>query len=281
MRIRFFGFVLEIEEGVAVSGFLERLSEQTEEIEFRKQNRILRLSQRGDYWRGIVLTIRDQRSIHELMRGRRGPTIERREIGEDGLLEFNFFVVNPDSGYGLYQEYHHSMGLTTFGSFLRSFYASYRRDLREADPDSRFSRSLSFSPIVREEDFDSLLDRMAVIKKMRFRVSTVVDQPGVFTPLAGTARTITHEVSFRRTLNVQNIVRAVRNTLNGAGSSVASVYGEDDDGTPLTIRLEDNLTTYGDFDFDSLIGISGIDLESIGQHPVTRALMKAMNKHGL
>jgi len=57
------------------------------------------------YYKGLVVTVKDQKAFCKLLEGNAGDiTIEVENLDEkERLMEFNFFVLNKSNGFGLYQ----------------------------------------------------------------------------------------------------------------------------------------------------------------------------------
>jgi len=280
VKIHFYGFRVSFQRLVTTGDFFGYLGRQTGEIGFRGLDRILRVRTKGDVSNGVLLTVRDQKVFHELTRGSGGYSISQRTVGEGGLLEFNFFSFNHQSGCGLYQHYHHSLGLMAFGGFLKSQYQKHRHDLVMVDPKAKLKppRGLDFSPIVRPQDFPALLKTLSKINKLKFTVGTMKDSGNVFSPLTAVANHAVHEVVFKKD-PLSKIRAAVRDFIERGNAADVAVYGADEDGFEQILRLQGNLTRYHETDFDALVANAEFKLAAFESHPVSRELQRLMTEH--
>lgn len=280
MRVKNYGFALRLHTAGAVARYLTHIAAQDEEIPFYGQNRILRLEPVGDYWLGVVLTIRNQKSFFELKRSTNGIRISRASVGEDGLLEFNFFVVNPESGLGIYQHYYHSMGLTAFGALAKNRYKDFRRAMREQDPTQPIDHHLVFEPLFRKEDFYELLKEMQNIKSMNFRLAVLGNSDKLFEPLSGVANAFSHRATFSQGLSVTKIRKGIRDMINGGAHDV-TVAAVDFDGLRHTLKASENLKDFGCGDFDQLFGGTLFNWDKLSKNRGAQELIDAIKDHAL
>ena len=74
-----------------------------------KQRILYFIKEDDDLWVGLVLTIKDMRKFVTLVESREELKLDVHELSEgEKIADFNFFVIRPESGFGLYQHYHHS-----------------------------------------------------------------------------------------------------------------------------------------------------------------------------
>lgn len=280
MKLRVLGFRVAA-KNLNVEQFFTKIGQTEDEFEFRGLSRILKTYKGKQLMLGLVLTIRDQKLFYELRRTKGTVHVGRREVGEngqDGLIEFNFFVVNPASGVGLYQSYHHAMSLSIFGAMLKSKYGTFRSEF----PDQKLDRKLDFAPVMRQEEFESLLGELKAIHSMRFHLASVNDQAGHngFGALGPVAKTITQHVTFNKGA-VQNLFQPILSAINSGRLLKPTIYGRDADGLDIALHLEDNLSRFVEHDFNDFMTGTDIDISTFQTHKVAIELAALMKDHGL
>lgn len=281
MRIHFYGFRVSFPHVVTTPDFFAYLSDITDDIQFRGIGRILRVKRKGKYSKGVLFTVRNQRTFMELNRGATDHSVNLRTVGKDGLLEFNFFSFNHETGQGLYQQYHHSLGILAFGAFLRSQYVKFRHTLVQADPKAKKKppRGLIFQPLVKAQDFPTLVKELAEITSMKLSVATIKEAGSLFNPLSGLTNHTVTTVTFNKS-PLKRIASAINALVSSDGVSDVVVNGKDTDGEEQIVRFVGNLSKYDERDFDSLVGNATIpSFTTFDTHPVSQELQRLMVEH--
>lgn len=120
---------------VRVSDFLARLVEiypPREEHGESEGTRRLYLDIKGDLIRGCVLTLNDQRRFNKAKLDGNRITVTSEELAKnEHLAVFNFFVLDPRSGRGVYLHHEGSCTHVQLARFLRRDFHVYRNELRE------------------------------------------------------------------------------------------------------------------------------------------------------
>lgn len=94
-------------------------TEQTHDMGSRK---IFFIDNNG-YYAGLILTIKNMKKFVTLIDKKAEITLDIHELNSnEKIADFNFFIINPQTGLGMYQHYHNSCSLATFNSISRKFY---------------------------------------------------------------------------------------------------------------------------------------------------------------
>ena len=110
--------------------------------EYRK--RLTYFVKNGNLWNGLVLTIKDMRRFVTLKESGQDVTLDAHQLGSDErLADFNFFVLDEKSCFGLYQHYHHSCSLNTFNGIGNHYYHAFRKQLFDKARDECEANGLS------------------------------------------------------------------------------------------------------------------------------------------
>lgn len=117
-----------------------------------------------EYCAGLVVTVKDHRTYCELVNSGESLLVKVNELDHgSNLMEFNFFVFNKKTGAGLYQHYHQSCSVNSFGDLAKKRFIDYKKascqaaidaagpDATEAEKkkiEARFGNKLVFSVLV-------------------------------------------------------------------------------------------------------------------------------------
>lgn len=134
MQAHLMGFLWETGAGITLEDFFKHLAKLKDvETAYANYNRLLYVGERGNYYLGLFITIKDQRRSPEIKNESGVYKINVRSLEEGtNLVDFNFFVINKTTQRGLYQHYHHSCSLNQFGIFCQRQY----EDLKQARIDA-------------------------------------------------------------------------------------------------------------------------------------------------
>ena len=127
MKVRLFGFSLKAGNSKATLAqlydHLETNSGQPDNTRPSERRIYFSRDASADYAHGLVVTVKDQKAFCKFVKEKGTFKISVETlVGEDKLMEFNFFVINKNNGLGIYQQYFHSCSLGVFGGYLKEDY---------------------------------------------------------------------------------------------------------------------------------------------------------------
>jgi hypothetical protein len=243
------------------------------EREFNGFNRLVYVGSTEKYHTGLLLTAKTHKRFCELKRTGEALKINVREAEAGAsLIDFNFFVLNRETGRGLYQYYHNSCSVPVFGRFcayeLGMFQAfkiveeikamGGKENLSDQQLEQvfeRFSGTLDCQLLVRKENFGTLIEQMEKISAIEFSFASIEpEQERWFRRFTGVSKLIKHRVTFNRKVTLEERRRAILSFVNDGEVEEAAVEGVDADGLEKTIALSNNPDSFGHFDFDSIAG---------------------------
>lgn len=303
MKITYQGFRLHAGDGMTMAdfcGLLIQKSSDTHEYHFNDHNRLFLFEeeQDADYYTGLLITTKDQRSFCELRNEKGKLSISRSELDENAqLMDFNFFVLNKKTYAGVYQHYHASCSPPQFGVFLREHFwkpesharrISHEKELQVVEGLSaeaagkkaakKFRRHLTSSMLYKPDDFATILKAMKQIRKFRYQIETAKSEARKFTPGIDLKR-VYQEVSFADTDRVGQIVDSISSFVKELGIKRGKVTVFDDEGEERNVYLEKNIEGFGEFDFDEVTEEIELDLESFVDSPVITSLLATAREH--
>ena len=234
------------------------------------------LGDKGDYWTGIVAKIRDQKLFCQVTSSSGKLVLNAKEMAEGKMVEVNFFVVNKNTGKGLYQYYHHSTWLDSFSHLCKRALNEdvLRRRQQVAELGSgagwtakqirakqrELNGTLVYSVLVREENFGRLLDELREIKQVRigFR-DDMIDIPSMG-PLTRSARTAMLQFSYAARAPVNSIRAGIKSAVATLAPRRMRVEGKTAGGIQQVVKLANNFDAFAEFDFDEATADLEIDL---------------------
>lgn len=292
MKVRIFGFQWQMGSGIIVEDFCNHL--QT--ISGQENNgKMVALDTKEDFWVGVLLSIKDMKAYCQMKREGGSFTITPQKLDDNSrMADFNYFIIHPQTGRGLYQHYHQSPMANTFGNFCKRQYNAYRMeriaaDLEEAgieDTDSNDYRKVrakyrgcfSYQTLLKEEDFLKCVSAMKSVKNFDFELATITDHEKMFTPASAYAKRCSHRFFFAEDATMTNIKNGIAATMAKYGLKRATVHGEDEFGQNTVYKLLNDYATYEEFEYDDIIGSVTLDSDNLKQSVCNSVLVDELLK---
>ena len=296
MNVRFHGFRLK-EGNVSLSDFVDSvIAQHGVEFPYYGDHRLVYMdSSDADYYIGLVLTAKDQRKFCELDSSGDYKITVRRLKDDHRLVDFNFFLICKATGAGLYQCYRGSCGLISFGHLLNHLYRAElgkrrtaaliaiggdtAKEKQKKEVRGRFKMQLEFTPIFRKEDFDTIVSQMKKIKSLGFNAETLMIAEGVFVKNRKLVSSDRITFTFSQDGNLSRICKAISGIVRQNKYEDLSVSGEDEDGTIITVKLEDNLNSFDRCDFDLITEPRALDVENIAKSSIVDRMRQIIEKN--
>lgn len=304
MKVKMFGFSLEEGDGIAMDDFIAHLSNVSSddhEYDFSGRQRLFLFEDSDDdaFQAGLFVTIKDHKKFCKLLREQGVVTIRVDELGDDeSLMEFNFFILNKNNATGLYLYYHASCSLGQFGAFLRDRWKELKapridercqqlldegrhRSERQArkTAEREFKKNVVLAPYFRPEDFRALLEEFERIQWIEYPVETADIGINGFAPLRRRVSKAKQRLVFSRNTPVQTLARELSTFRNRAGLVKGRVHGEDEEGVQYSIKIEGNLSSFGEADFDQLAEEMNIDLPDFADSSIVTRLLEVAREN--
>lgn len=302
MLVRFLGFSLKQKGAITLESLFSSLGSTTFEPEKNKEGgRFVFTDTESNekYFLGLIVTVKSQRTFCELKSLPAGFKVVVNGIDEkSSLMEFNFFVVNKNSGLGIYQHYHQSCSTNNALYILKSHHNSLLREERERHADSLVAEkgisiaaarksalkvvnsTISSAVLIRKESLKKILEEMKKIKAMEVDFDYLIPIVEEFKPLTATVRRQRERFAFYSTANVSSLVKPIVDAFRAKEVKSGRVFGVDENGVDRIIRISENPDNFGEFDYDDVASkINDLDVQSFQSSWVIKALLEASESH--
>jgi hypothetical protein len=296
MLVRQMGFIMRVKGkgSLDIAGFANALAAvQIDPTELPEDRRLLFVDTHthADYHVGLVVTVKDNRTFCQLVRSGGSLLVKVNEMDHGtNLMDFNFFVINKKTGAGLYQHYHQSCSLNSFGFLAKEKFQDYRQSVKDsqlkalgASPTPTAVKKvelanqnrLDFEAIVRKEALADIIEELKKVKSFEYHLSTAEPVTGAFTPAQPYIRRTSHRISFSSGAPVSVLAKAVGAFAKESDIKAGRVVGEDQDGVERIIRIFDNLSNFGEYEFDELAPtLNALDLTKFAACSIVSELVK-------
>lgn len=284
MQVRLHGFALEgTSKTVSLRELFVRLKAESGPLAvWRKIERKLLVQIVGGYAIGLFVTVKDQRVFTEMIEEDGELRLEARQVEEGkSFAEFNYFVVNLDTGRGIYQHYHSSCKFTQFGGFLADRYAKIVRNeadsaIASASLNGKVSKArqkqirsdyvgyLDWSVLVRPEKVDELLADLREITQYQYDLVTFTpDENQPFRPISSFVSKKRTILTFDKKIQVaQRVRRGIMDMISRNRPAKGRIRGKDVQGRKQVIDLDENVDILREYDYDEVAGEIRIKLGS-------------------
>jgi hypothetical protein len=299
MKVRIFGFQWEMGKGITVDEFCKYL----QSISGVENNRkVIALTQINGYWAGVLLSIKDMKAYCQMKKDGQNFKISAKKLEENArIADFNYFLIHPVTGRGIYQHYHQSPVTNTFCHFARRRYAVCRnervtseieaaggQDIHKDDLKiikTKYRGSFNFQTLLRKEDFVQCVSAMKSVKNFSFELATITDEEKLFTPASEYAKRCSHKFFFSENAVVSGLKTSIAETVKKFGIRRASVNGVDEHGQETVYKLLNDYATFEEFEYDDIIGSVELDsnnlTHSICNSMVVEELLKIAARPGM
>ncbi|EGY24935.1 hypothetical protein DA2_2876 [Desulfovibrio sp. A2] len=220
----------------------------------------------GQHVSGVILTIKDMRKFCKLVRNKQEVNLEIHQLQRnEQVADFNFFTIDSQSGYGMYQHYHHSCSLNTFNFINSKRYDAQRRELlrqrlKDIDNDAQkkkiaksYTGKLEYRIIEREGTFIERVKAMNDVARIEFEFQAIAPEQDTFAPLNPFLRGHKHLLSFLKGARKKNKIRALTTLLTQNPLKKATVTGIDENGNDITYRLMNDFDRFATFEYEDFV----------------------------
>lgn len=290
MKIKLLGINFKLGSGISLSDLFKYIAKtEASPIEVGNYGRFLYIGERDDCHVGLLITTKNHKKFLEFKQDKVNAKLEARDVSEGAkFAEFNFFAIHKRTGRGIYQYYHHSCSLNTFGIICRQYYEKLKiekiaealEQCAEITPKNekaikkRFAGKLDWEIVVRPEAFDTLIERLKSIKAVTLSLSTLAYERTAFTPLSRVAKNMTQRYSFAAKSSVATLIDGIRSVIQNSSVDGAKVEGVDCDGLDQVIKLVNTPDFFGEFDFDGVAGTMTISPQNFIDSQFLKEIIK-------
>jgi hypothetical protein len=305
MFVRSYGFSIEAGNNrVTLSDLFSHMATKLGEPDNTKSNErrfyVDAISDQ-DFFRGLVVTVKDQKAFCELVGNEGGSFIisVKNLEGDSKLMEFNFFVVNKKNGLGIYQHYHQSCTPNTFASYLRARYADLSNNSKELSMNrlraageltnkkekqikAEHYGALKFSILVHDESLKEVLSKFEKIKAFEFEYASISPEKIHGVPIGPYVKRMKEKVTFKPDVNSTILGDMIQQTvamLKPRSGRVSVVDHVEDDDIPLSIRIANIPEHFGEQEYGVVAAkLDELNVDALSQHPVVIELVHACSE---
>ena len=251
------------------------------------------------YYVGLFVTVKDQKTYCELVQKSGKLVVKVSELdGDSSLMDFNFFVINKTTGLGMYQYYHQSCSLSSFGYFNYRRFTEYRESKVEdglaTPPEEKqavsgekairkyFRGNLKWEILVRKEKLKEMIEQLKRVKAFEYTFTELTAQEPEFKPLKNFVKKERTKLSFSATSPVQLLAGTITNIVRKVGIDQGKVMGIDEEGIERVLRLTNNPDNYGEYEYDDVAPkINALEVSEFEKSWVIQELLDKCqeNKH--
>ena len=245
-----------------------------------KQRILYFIKEDDDLWVGLVLTIKDMRKFVTLVESREELKLDVHELSEgEKIADFNFFVIRPESGFGLYQHYHHSCSLNLFNYLVKKRYNGMRIAIHSAEKQRLENANAKKSTIKKElkkytgkftptivERKGSFVDRVKELQdtnsaELEFRQINFSNNP--LQPIQAHLKTVKYKMSFSSTTSTLDKVRSLSSIIQSNDFKKATVEGIDENGNDVVYRLFNDFDRFQEYDYEDMVPSLNLDPDGL------------------
>jgi hypothetical protein len=300
MEVGIYGYEWFPGGGVSIDILNDSLAVENQEgMVFDRYQRNLFFVEKGEYWAGIFVTSKDQTKVTELFNDRGELKAEIRELPAGHKpMDFNFFVLNPQSMKGVYQHYYGAASLGVFCRFVRSNYNKLRDGkIKEAiqrgggdgisnkakkSIKKSFGKPFKYAQIIRKESLEQLIEQFKHITEFSFYADSYFPEEKAFTGVSKHYRSHLQRFTFSRKSKVSLIGGAVIKAVRGADLDRFSIKGIDEDNDNWTVKADIDLQVpdcFKKYDYEDIVTEENLDFANIGNAPIIKDLIAIMHSH--
>lgn len=293
MKVRVYGFEWKLGKGITLPVFLEHLKGLPAPP---SNNRAVFAEENGDFFSGVVVTIKDMKAFCAWKEMGSGYEISANQLeANTKMADFNFFIIHRETLKGLYQHYHQSFSVNSFCSFSSRQYSSFRKKLidteineaggedvisqkKKKEIHQKYKGFLSFSVLLKPEAFDKCIEKMKSVGEFTIEFSSVSAEEQRCLPLSEMSKRVSHRFVFGEKGNQPGIKDKIRETLKLGEPKKATVQGLGEFGEEVYYKLFKDYATFHELEFNDIIDgvvINSNDLqESIRNSEVIGLLLE-------
>lgn len=267
MEVRYLGFSISTKnEKVSVEDLYDQLEQNSgkENLSLKLPRRIFFEKSKGDYYKGMILTIRDQTKYCKMQDQGGNISINVENLqGNEKLLEFNFFVINKNTGRGIYQEYHHSCSINTFFKYLKQEFNKVKTESIKdeianlqspTDKDKsairkKHKKPIDLSMLCDKSDLFDAIAELTRVSSLEYTLETVEPHQGFGKPLADICKRKREAIIFED-VKPATIADTLRYHMDSLGIKKGRITGYESKDKKVSYPINQRPEYYGVYDFD-------------------------------
>lgn len=301
MLVRFLGFSVETPKTITLDEVMTTLARRATSYDsFTEAGRFLFVDTQSDreYYLGLIVTVKNQKTFCELRAAGGSFKVKVNKLDHNSnIMEFNFFIINKESGVGLYQHYHHSCSIGQGMNLIKKRFncikankIDARRDeliasgkakgKAEKEARKQFKGCFKWQILVRKDKLSSVLKELDRIKALEVDLAYLEPESKEFRQLSGYVRKQRKKFLFEKKIPASSLIEPIVSVVNNSNADSGRVFGVDEDGLDRIIRLQNNPDNFGEYDYDEVaVHINNLDVSNFQNSWVIRSLRDVCESH--
>ena len=264
------------------------------------KNRVLYIVEDGSLWKGVVLTVKDLKTFTKLVSSQQEIKLGIHELDDsEKIADFNFFIIDKNSGFGLYQHYHHSCSLNLFNVIARNNYRKMKEQMKESEKEllendssmskkdiklalKRYSGDFIGSIIEREGSFAERVEKLQDAREAEIEFSVLSFNDGAFQAVSTHLKRVKHQLFFLKNTSPLARVSSLASIFKQQSIKKAKVVGIDENGNDIVYRMFNDFDKFATYDYDDMVSELNLNeskmYDSIKQNKIIGELCLVFNK---
>jgi hypothetical protein len=255
---------------------------------FKAWPRFLFVNEHGSYWIILMLTIKAKKGSIRAAAGENGALqfiADNPDAETSKVAEFNYLMINKNTGVGVYSNHHGANRFDKFTSFFRDAYATLKREKIEAAvkagdtpgaAQKKFRGRFGAAALLTKATASALVQELKSIDHVTLSFESLGAEGGSLSPYKDVARSSTHVIRFDPKTGISKIRAAIVETITSTPGAKGSVHGVHKDGLDKLIRLRTNLGVVDEFEHDEAIRAWSFDPEKLATSTVVKRMIKVV-----
>jgi hypothetical protein len=300
MQVKHQAFEMNPTPGVPLGRLLDHLkaAKVTKFTASGSPSRMLYAAPIDDTWdAGLIVTFKDQRMFCEAVEKDGAITFSVHEVvGEKKAVEFNHFVVNKETGRGVYQHYFGSCALGGATKMITPTHDvvrdALRRELSDSRPDLSSGRRERFldetlprrgyhfkmTHLPSPKELEDLLTKMKLARGIEYELASFDVPESGLKPIESLLRRRVHRVRFAPKTLVSQVADTILEFFRSADFEKATVECVNEFGDPETLNMIEQAANIGERKhFDAIaadLPNTTVDSTKIASSKIIRDLLK-------
>ena len=231
---------------------------------------------------GVLLRTKDSRTFTTLASSNGSLTVAAEELeAGTSVVDFNHFIVNEESGMGIYQYYYQSVSLPRFLALLGRGFHDYENLPNNTKINKSKSDAFAAEQHMTQQALAQLVGKMQKIRKVEYKLSSQATDSRFGIPsnkLKYVKKTVAYDL---KTTALASIVSKVKNQLTTNSSDYEQVWvsGDNADGEDVVYKMAHDFGCFKKDDYDDVARSLDLDLTDVSASLKGNAPLKQMKNY--
>jgi hypothetical protein len=231
---------------------------------------------------GVLLRTKDSRTFTTLANSAGALTVAAEELDAGtSVVDFNHFILNEETGMGIYQHYYQAVTLPRFLALLGKCFHDYENLTTNKNINKSQSDAFAAEQYMTQQALTKLLGTMQKIAKVEYKLVSQATDSRFGIPsnkLKYVKNTVAYDL---KTTALADIVSKIKNQLNTNSSDYEQVWvsGSGADGEDVVYKMAHDFGCFKKDDYDSVARSLVLDLKNVSASLKGNIPLKEMKAH--